>query len=600
MVNYLREYIPNFASIAEPLTRLLKKETPFHWSDDQNKAFNHFKELLVSQPVRHIFNPDLECELHTDASTVGIASILIQNGHPIGYHSRKLSDAETRYTVTEQECLALVESVSHFRIYLSGKKFKVYTDHIALKWLLNFDSTKKRLYRWSQELSNYDFEVIHRAGKHMVHVDALSRAPVCHVISDDDLLCAQRQDLKSNQKYIPEFHSMANVNQTAITLESRPYVVNKESTVSSITYNGRRLRHVPPSMVSDVLNECHDLAGHPGVKKTTKQIRCLYFWPKMSIDIRTYVQSCHSCQINKLANHRTFGQLQPLPTPDQPLSLLSTDTVVIGSSAEKTSAKYLQVTLDHHTRYVWAKTTKSNTSEAIISTLDSIFKSVGLPERLLTDNATNYRSRRLKTFLTKLKIKRSFTTSFHPQTNGSNEKANDTIVKGIRLELVSHPTYKWSTLVQRVVENYNNTIHSTTGFTPAYLMFGKDRIGTSSPSLAEARSQAKQRSDDFKLKKKKEFDLKHKSLVLSNGDLVKRRIPANHPKLQKLSPRFEAPFKVLSTEGPVNAVIQRLKAQLNGSLVSIADPIRIHVCQLEPYFYRTRLSEGESVENAYN
>ena len=125
LLKYLREYIPNFASIAEPLTRLIRKDKPFVWTKEQTQAFNQFKELLSNSPVRHLFDPTLECELHTDASTVGIAGILIQKDHPIGYFSRKLSDAETRYSVTELECLALVESVKYFRIYLECTNMSV-------------------------------------------------------------------------------------------------------------------------------------------------------------------------------------------------------------------------------------------------------------------------------------------------------------------------------------------------------------------------------------------------------------------------------------------------------------------------------------------
>ena len=561
---------------------------------------NQFKELLTNSPVRHIYNQSQECELHTDASSVGIGAILIQAGHPIGYYSRKLSDAETRYTVTEQECLALVDGIRYFRIYLEGTKFKVFTDHIALKWLLKFDSTKKRLYRWSQELSNFDFEVIHTPGKRMAHVDALSRAPVCNIISDQELVSVQKRDAVEQLCYQSPVRVVSNIVEPTETLYKRSLFTTKPDLLKTVNRNGRQLKLLPPSLVLPVLKEHHDNSGHPGVRKTRQQIQNQYYWPEMTYDIKQYVKSCHSCQLNKYANHSTFGQLQPLASPELPLDLMSTDTVVIGNSAAKTSAKYLQVTLDHNSRYVWAKATKTNTTDAIISSLDTVFKSVGIPKRLLTDNATNYRSTKLKRFLTKLGIKRSFTTAFHPQTNGANEKVNGTIVTALRIEMVSRPTYKWSTLIKNVVDNYNNTIHTTTGFTPAYLMFGKDRLNTSTLALSEARLQAKLKSDAFKANKKLEFDRKHGPLNLNIGDLVKRRIPANHPNLQKLSPRYEAPLEVLSLEGPVNVIVQRLKLGTDGSLTHLSEPIRVHIAQLEPYFYRTQSSEGGECGNAHN
>jgi ribonuclease HI len=174
LANYLREYINNFSIMAEPLNRLLRKDTPFVWNDEQEDSFQEIKAAMANEPVRRIFDPQLECKLHTDASTVGIGAILMQEKHPIGYFSRRLSDAETRYTPTELECMAVVNAIEYFRIYLEGTHFTVVTDHTALQWLLKFSNSKRRLFRWSKDLSIYDFDVIHRAGKDMKHVDALS------------------------------------------------------------------------------------------------------------------------------------------------------------------------------------------------------------------------------------------------------------------------------------------------------------------------------------------------------------------------------------------------------------------------------------------
>ena len=177
----------------EPITRLNKKDIPFVWGDEQDQAFNKLKQLMADEPVRRIYDPKLPIELHTDASTIGLGAILIQNGHPIGYYSRKLNDAETRYTPTELECLAVVDAIKYFEIYLEGNSFKVITDHSALQWLFNFQNTKRRLFHWSEHLSLFTFDVIHRLGKQMQHVDALSRAPVALLLSTDLILDAQRQ-----------------------------------------------------------------------------------------------------------------------------------------------------------------------------------------------------------------------------------------------------------------------------------------------------------------------------------------------------------------------------------------------------------------------
>ena len=180
---------------------------------------------------------------------------------------------------------------------------------------------------------------------------------------------------------------------------------------------------------------------------------------------------------------------------------------------------------------------------------------------------------------------RSFTSSYHPQTNGTNEKANDTILKGIRLALQENPKAEWTTVLSDVVRNYNNTIHETTGFTPMYLFFGNDAIQTSDPPMADPRTLAKTRTDTFKQRKKEAYDRDHKPLPLNVGDLVKHRIPSNRPDVKKLTPKYEGPYTVVELRGPVDAMIRLRNSNVTPSLV--------HVSQLEPYFLRDgSLSNG--------
>ena len=183
----------------------------------------------------------------------------------------------------------------------------------------------------------------------------------------------------------------------------------------------------------------------------------------------------------------------------------------------------------------------------------------------------------MKRFLREHNFSQKFNSSYHPQTNGANEKVNGTVVKGIKLALQDRPRVKWSTVLKPVTKNYNNTVHDTTGFTPAFLMFGRDKLNTSTP-VAEARLLAQRRTDEFKLKKKEAYVKSHQPLNLQIGDLVKRRIPDNRPDVKKLMPKYEGPYRVTALRGPVNVDI----AQLEPNSV----PFLIHISQLEPYFQR--------------
>ena len=234
------------------------------------------------------------------------------------------------------------------------------------------------------------------------------------------------------------------------------------------------------------------------------------------------------------------------------------------------------------------------TSETIINILSNLFRTVGYPQRILTDQGTNFTSNKLKHFLNNQpqKIIHLFTTSYHPQCNGLNEKANDIIISKLRSALLAKPTRKWSTLLSEILHNYNNQIHGSTGFPPQFLLNGTidshDNNILATISLEEARNQAKQKSDQLKLKWKQRYDEKHKPLNLKVGDLVKRKIPVNRPDIDKLTPKYEGPFTVIKVRSDVNYEVNQPCRNTPTTTV--------HVSQLEPYFNRPprlNLSAGE-------
>ena len=151
---YYRRFIPGFGSIAVPLTESTQKQAPnrIEWTSVRLAAFQQLRTSLTEDSV--LVSPDEEklFLLHTDASGIGIGAVLSQLGEdemdrPVAYYSRKLKPAETRYIVTEQECLAVVEAVRHFRVYLSGTFFTIVTDHSSLRYLTQMKDENGRLAR---------------------------------------------------------------------------------------------------------------------------------------------------------------------------------------------------------------------------------------------------------------------------------------------------------------------------------------------------------------------------------------------------------------------------------------------------------------------
>jgi hypothetical protein len=181
LAGYYRRFVPNFASVASPLTQLTKKDSPdkVKWHHTLQASFDSLKKTLTSFPV--LRNPDFKKQfyLQTDASGVGLGSVLSQgegdNEHPVAYWSRKLLPRETRYAAVEKECLAVVESIKAFKHYLIGRHFTVQTDHRALQWLEKMKDSNPRLTRWTILLQPYDFSILYRPGTTNGNADGLSR-----------------------------------------------------------------------------------------------------------------------------------------------------------------------------------------------------------------------------------------------------------------------------------------------------------------------------------------------------------------------------------------------------------------------------------------
>ena len=161
------------------MTGLLQKDKEYKWTEKQEQSFQELKEKLTTAPV--LMLPDFEKEfiLYTDASGYALGAVLSQKGeddkeHVIAYASKSLTKAEQNYSTTELECYAVIWGIEKFHHYLAGRKFKVVTDHYALKWLQTA-ALKGRRARWMIRLQPYDYEIVYKEGRKHRNADALSR-----------------------------------------------------------------------------------------------------------------------------------------------------------------------------------------------------------------------------------------------------------------------------------------------------------------------------------------------------------------------------------------------------------------------------------------
>jgi transposase InsO family protein len=557
-VNFYHKFIPNVPKLLNPLYLLLQKNSKFIWSNECELSFNTIKKFLISSPILAIYNPNEECILYTDASKIGLGAVLKQKQldnklHPIGYFSKKLLNYQKNYSITELECLAIIESIEYWHHYLYGKKFSVITDHNALKWLKTIKKPNSRLFNWSLKLSQYNIDIKYQSGKNNIEADCLSRNPIIdsnenieylkivNLLTKDELIEAQRESYP-NVKELPKKCKVEN-----------DLIVRLKNNFKKVL--------VPEKLRFKLIDNFHIKFGHIGTKKLLQFISKCYIWPNITNDIKDYIDSCSICQTNKIQRMKKFGSLSQLGPAEEPFDIISIDTVG-GFNGYNSTKQYIHLAIDHFTRYLWTLSSKTQSSKDFINLIKSV-SNTNKPKRILADSYTGIKSKEFVNYLEKQNIKIMFTTVNCPQSNGMCERVNQTIVTRLRCKINEQLTNVcWPKLLTNVTEEYNNSPHSVTTFTPKYLMFGIKPfeliVSNSYPNLEEARKIAFEKSRENHNQNKLYYDKKHNPITLSPGDLVYVE-NKNDISRKKLEPLMIGPFKVLKKLSDISYEVESEK-----------------------------------------
>ena len=165
MTSYSSRFIPNYATVCEPLRKLTHKDVPWEWNDNHEKTFERLKEILSDKTTIAYFNPSEATEVIVDASPVGLGAVLTQKNKVVAYASRALTAVESRYSQTEREALAVVWACEHLNAYLYGSpEFTVITDHKPLEKIWTKPKPTLRIERWGLRLQPYKFKIKYRSG----------------------------------------------------------------------------------------------------------------------------------------------------------------------------------------------------------------------------------------------------------------------------------------------------------------------------------------------------------------------------------------------------------------------------------------------------
>ena len=345
LAGYYRRFVNQYSRISAPLNELKKHDVTWRWSEVEQQSFQTLKESITSAPCLIIPDMDKPFTVNTDASGFALGAALQQDHgdglQPIAFWSRKMKPAETRYPVHEQELLAIVDALKHWKHYLHGSKFGVVakTDHYTLQHFHKQPHLSARQARWSEFLQEYDFTIEYTKGANNVVADALSRRADHHDTQEEvtdvndlpmDVHCNAVSTVTLGS-LLEEIKAAYKEDKVCQHIINNPHQYNNEyHSKDGLAYKGTQL-FIPNDRVlrNKLMQECHDIpvAGHLGTAKTIDRIVKHYYWPGQYEDIKRYVQSCHQCQINKPSQQASMGLLQPLEIPKWKWESVSMDLI---------------------------------------------------------------------------------------------------------------------------------------------------------------------------------------------------------------------------------------------------------------------------------
>jgi len=400
LTSFFRRFVHQFARIAAPLHGLLKKSSKWHWGEEQENAMQQLKDSLINAPQLVHDNEKNHLVIRTDASKGGLgATISIlrdKKEWPVTFISRRTSAAEENYHSNELECLALVWALEKLRHHLYGRPFIVYTDNSPLKWLCTKKKLEGRLARWILALQEYDFTVQHVKGVENGVADALSRNPVGEPEETDPTahmdVCALvtqpflHADLALLQQGDPTLGPILLEARKVDGKNPSGYHIYRDALYKENPSSGRsKLLVVPSILRRQIVESCHDFpaGGHNGIAKTLHRVMQRYWWPGLDRNVKAYVASCRSCQLNKPSNQRPQGLLMPIPPPSEPFDTIGVDH--LGPFKTKSDGfKHIFVIMDYATKWLIAVPVADTTTNGVVKVpSQSVSLSIESPEESL-------------------------------------------------------------------------------------------------------------------------------------------------------------------------------------------------------------------------
>ncbi len=369
-INFLRDYIPNYALLTGPLEilRKVKRISKSMWGEKQEKAWKVIKNVVKEAPI--LTKPDWNEKFYvaTDASQYGVGAALYQkvgDKHKyIKFASQALTPGQRNYPASKRELLAIIFALKKWRYILYGRRFVVETDHKALTYL--HQSDKYMILDWLDFILEYDFEVHYRKGIHHILPDALSRfydKPEREKGDGSVLLCVS--ELRVDD--VPA----SNVGKRMRELISN--AIGKKDP-------GQQERKA-------VVEQAHKESHIGGYGLYQKVFRDGYFWPGMRTMCADVAAGCNEC-LKYNVGRVGFHPISPL-VAKLPFDIIAWD--FLGPFPEsKRGYKFVILIVDIVSRFVILRPLKTKSVEEVSMVILEVFANFGIPQVVQHDQDPSF------------------------------------------------------------------------------------------------------------------------------------------------------------------------------------------------------------------
>ncbi|KAL5828810.1 hypothetical protein ACOSQ3_018278 [Xanthoceras sorbifolium] len=582
LAGYYRRFVKGFSSIATPLTKLLHKNVKFEWNEKCQIAFEKLKAMLVEAPIMVQPVSSKDYVIYSDASHNDLSCVLMQEGKVVAYASRQLKTHEQNYPTHDLELAAIVFALRIWRHYLYGEKCYIYTDHKSLKYLPTQKELNLRQRRWMELIKDYDCVIDYHPGKANVVADALSRKSIvalkamnAHLkLTSDDAILAELT-LKPN--LIQQIQEKQQQDDKLVTIRGQvqegkdiEFAIRDDGT---LCFKNRICIPDDEELRRAILTEAHSSAYsmHPGSTKMYRDLRTQYWWSGMKRDVVDFVNRCMTCQQVKAEHQVPSGLLQSIPIPEWKWDRITMDFVT-GLPLTRSHHDAIWVIVDRLTKSAHFLPVRVDYSLDRLAELyiKEIVRLHGVPVSIISDRDPKFTSRFWKKFQEALGIRLSFSTAFHPQTDGQSERIIQVLEDMLRSCIIDFEG-SWDDHLPLVEFAYNNSYQTSIDMAPYEALYGRkcrtplcwtelgeDRL-VGSDLIRQTEEKVKIIKERLKVasdRQKSYADLKRRDIAYEVGDKVFLKVSPWKKVMRfgqkgKLSPRFIGPYEILERVGPV-------------------------------------------------